>query len=192
MEVPTGVVADLYGRKTSRIWGIILSFGSIVLLMLANSFIGYAMSFVFMALGYNLESGAGEALIYDSLKELDQTSKFMKVNGHIEIAMQLSGLVALPIGGYLATKNYMYAMGLTLVAKGVAFAIAFLFEEPKLAEHIEKQKGMLNSMAKQVKESIALFKRVPMTGYLIIVMQIFSLIYTTSWYYIQTTIKAWR
>ncbi len=83
----------------------------------------------------------------------------------------------------------MYAMGLTLVAKGVAFAIAFLFEEPKLAEHIEKQKGMLNSMAKQVKESIALFKRVPMTGYLIIVMQIFSLIYTTSWYYIQNYYK---
>lgn len=189
MEVPTGTIADLYGRKTSRILGGIIFFISVYVLLIADTFWGFAFAFVLTALGYNLESGAGEALLYDSLKELDRTSEFMKYNGQIEIAMQLSGLVALPVGGYLATRNYSFAIGLTMVTAFVSILISLFFEEPKTIERSSMRNGMINSMKKQIAESFELFKKVPMTGYLIIVMQLFSLFYTTVWFYIQNYYK---
>jgi MFS family permease len=105
MEVPTGAVADIFGRKISRILGRILSLISVVLLLAANSFLWFAISFVFTALSYNLESGAGDALIYDSLKEIGEEEKYMKISGNKELFYQTAGIISFFVGGYLATKK---------------------------------------------------------------------------------------
>jgi MFS family permease len=79
-EVPTGVVADRFSRKYS------IFIGYIVLLF---SWIGIATStgfalmlvFVFMAgVGASFISGADDALLYDSLKELDISDKFKQTS----------------------------------------------------------------------------------------------------------------
>jgi len=50
METPTGAVADMFGRKMSRLVGIALSVGSRVLMIFSGSFAMFALSFVITAL----------------------------------------------------------------------------------------------------------------------------------------------
>ncbi|HRS22396.1 MAG TPA: MFS transporter, partial [Clostridia bacterium] len=47
MEVPTGAVADIFGRRISRILGRVLSLVSVVILLAADCFLWFAISFVF-------------------------------------------------------------------------------------------------------------------------------------------------
>ncbi|HOE57699.1 MAG TPA: MFS transporter, partial [Bacillota bacterium] len=94
MEVPTGAVADIFGRRISRIAGRAMSLLSTAILLAANDFMWFAISFVFTALSYNLESGAGDALIYDSLKEIGEEDKYMKISGNKEVFYQTAGVIS--------------------------------------------------------------------------------------------------
>ncbi|HNU80100.1 MAG TPA: MFS transporter, partial [Bacillota bacterium] len=109
MEVPTGAVADIFGRRISRILGRVLSLVSVVILLAADCFLWFAISFVFTALSFNLESGAGDALIYDSLKEIGEEDMYMKISGSKEVFYQAAGVVSFLVGGYMATKSYNIA-----------------------------------------------------------------------------------
>mgnify|MGYP000008070440 CR=1 FL=1 len=106
MEVPTGAVADIFGRRISRIVGRVASIVSVIILLLSNSFWMFALSFIITALSYNLESGAGDALIYDSLKEIGEEERFMKINGNKELFYQVAGTISFLVGGILAVRSY--------------------------------------------------------------------------------------
>jgi len=66
MEIPTGSIADIFGRKTSRVLGSVFWVISSITMLYGNNFFHFALAMTLMALSYNLESGAGQALIYDS------------------------------------------------------------------------------------------------------------------------------
>ena len=63
MEIPTGMVADVHGRKRSRILGRIFFLAAMIILLKGESFLAFAIGFGFSAISYNLETGAGEALV---------------------------------------------------------------------------------------------------------------------------------
>jgi MFS family permease len=186
MEVPTGAVADIFGRKVSRISGRFLSLISVVLLLAANSFLWFAISFVFTALSYNLESGAGDALIYDSLKEIGEEEKYMKISGRKELFYQTAGIISFFVGGYLATKSYNMAFILTIISGGITIAQSFAFKEPTIGrERTEKE----NIFIKQLKESIRVVKRNPKIGFLIIFVEIIMAFCTCIFFYLQNYLK---
>ena len=75
-EVPSGMLADLVGRKrTLALSGL---FGTLSALAMAFSqdFFGVCLSMAFQALMYNLCSGTQEALTYDSLKAVGQEGSY--------------------------------------------------------------------------------------------------------------------
>jgi MFS family permease len=102
MEIPTGIIADLYGRRLSRA----LSIGSyiiyIILILLSNNMAIALLAFFFCGTSYALESGSGEALVYDSLLKTNDENQFMKVSGNKEIIYQLSSSIAIMIGALIA------------------------------------------------------------------------------------------
>ena len=186
MEVPTGAVADIFGRKISRILGRILSLISVMLLLAANSFLWFAISFVFTALSYNLESGAGDALIYDSLKEIGEEGKYMKISGNKELFYQTAGIISFFIGGYLATKSYNLAFRLTIIIAVITIVQSFTFKEPTIGrKQVEKD----NTFIKQLKESISVVKRNPKIGFLIIFVEIIMAFCTCLFFYLQNYLK---
>jgi len=152
MEVPTGAIADIFGRKISRILGRIFSLISVVLLLAANSFLWFAISFVFTAISYNLESGAGDALIYDSLKEIGEEEAYMKVSGRKELFYQIAGTISFFIGGYLATKSYNIAFIITIIIGILTVLQSFTFKEPKLGR-VKSEENHKNIFLEQLKTS---------------------------------------
>lgn len=188
MEVPTGMVADLYGRKTSRVIGRLLSIVSTLIMLVAPSMAYFALGFVFSALSYNLESGAGDALIYDSLKAIGEEKDYMKITGKREIYFQLASTGSLLVGGYLATIDYRYVYWAALLI-GVATVIQSLsFTEPEYGR-VDHEENGLKTMAKQLKTSIRVIAADKKIGFMIVVMEVFSLFFTTEFFYVQNMMK---
>lgn len=190
MEVPTGLVADVYGRRVSRIWGRFSSLISIVILMFANNFYLFALSFVFSAISYNLESGAGEALIYDSLKEVNEEEKYMKVAGFNEVSFQIGKVLALVVGGYLATKSYFYAFFATAFITLLTIFQAFSFTEPSIEFEHTKEKNIVNILKKQVMDSLVVLKGKRKLGFLIVFSQLIFVFGTSLFFYLQNYLKS--
>lgn len=194
MEVPTGAIADLWGRKISRILGRLLSMISVIVLIVSNSFYMFALSFGILAISFNLESGAGEALIYDSLKVIGKEEDYIKINGKNEMFMQIGSVAALILGGYLGSKDYLLAFGVSAIIAVITFIEAFTFIEPVEIEEDEiikeTKRESENLLLSQIAESIKIFKDNKKVGFLIIFVNIISLFVTSLFYYLQNYWKA--
>ncbi|EFB75783.1 MFS transporter [Subdoligranulum variabile] len=75
-EVPSGVIADVFGRKRCMIASQCMSAMASVAMMLSGSIGGVCIAMALSALGYNFASGAREALAYESLKQCGQQSAY--------------------------------------------------------------------------------------------------------------------
>jgi len=188
MEIPTGIVADLLGRRLSRIFGRVVAIVATVLMVLSENIYGFSISFIFSALSYNLESGAGEALLFDSMKEVGIDNRYMKIMGRNEVILQISSALALLIGGYLATIDYASVYKVLLVVGVVTLINSFSFIEPSIGK-VQKQENMFATFWHQLRESIEVLKISKKLGFLIVVTESFSVFFTTSFFYVQNYLK---
>ncbi len=131
LEIPTGAFADIYGRKSSILIGgicyiislAILAFGSkLIIFIFASLFIGSAMAFF---------SGAYNALIYESLKELKKEKDYMKFLVREEsIFLSFTVLTAF-LGPYLFSFNIRFPFYLALFISFSWFILALSLYEPE-------------------------------------------------------------
>lgn len=187
MEIPTGVVADLYGRKVSRVIGRIFSVLDFILVLTGQGFWAYALAFVIAALSYNFESGAGEALIYDSLKTLDDTKRFMKVTGKKELVYQLTSTAAFILGGFIATISYTWVYLISILFALVSVWESLFFTEPVVFEKCSS--SILHSMKRQIRESIGQIRQKPRIAYLYLSVNTLITFITTLFFYLQNYYK---
>lgn len=188
MEVPTGAVADIFGRRISRILGRVISLTSTIILLLSNSFYMFAIAFVFTALSYNLESGAGDALIYDSMKEIGDEEQYIKAAGNKEVLYQTAGVISFLVGGILATKSYNVAFALTILFGSITILQSLTFREPTIGA-AQKGKGE-NVFIKQIADSVSVMIKNPKVSALIVFSQSIMAFCTCIFFYLQNYLKA--
>jgi len=152
MEVPTGMIADLFGRKFSRILGVLSYIVYIFIMIYSQNIILVGIGFVFCGLSYTLESGSGEALVYDSLQLMNQEDKFMKVNGRKEVIYQLVSSLSFFVGGYIAMVSYDLSFLTTLGAMLIALTIIVLMKETPIIKS-EIKKSFMILMSEQYKKT---------------------------------------
>ena len=131
MEIPSGMFADLVGRKISRVIGLFLYLLYIILIVFGTNVLTIGFAFIICGASYAFESGSGEALIYDSLLKTGDQNKYMKITGNREIVFQLSSTVALLIGGYIALVRYELNFLVVFIAFTLALIPIFLMKETK-------------------------------------------------------------
>lgn len=188
MEVPTGAVADIFGRRISRILGRIFSLTSVILLLTADNFYWFAVSFVFTALSYNLESGAGDALIYDSLKEIGEENSYMKIVGNKEVFFQIAGTISFLVGGILAVRSYNTAFIITIIIGTITILQSFSFKEPSIGK-LKREKETENLFIKQLKDSGKVVANNPRISFLIIFVEVIMVFCTSMFFYLQNYLK---
>lgn len=76
-EIPSGVIADVFGRKKSMILSQCMFILSAFLMAFSEGLPGVCVSLLASAFGYNFASGAREALAYDSLKAAGQEERYL-------------------------------------------------------------------------------------------------------------------
>lgn len=182
-ELPTGAIADVYGKKFSVVTGRIVSIASCILMIMSNTFWGFAIAFVLSAASMNLDSGASEALVYDSLKELGQEDKYKKIWGNLAFTMSIAQGIAVLLGGILADIKFLYAYVLGTIIQVGALAASFRFNETPNNSSKEKTQG--NQIVYQVVTSVKVLKERKMALYLILFSALVGSLQTTVFFYSQ-------
>jgi MFS family permease len=188
-ELPTGVIADVYGKKFSVVIGRVVSVISCILMITSDSFWGFAIAFCLSSASMNLNSGAAEALVYDSLKELGEEDKYKKIWGNLAFVMSIAQGLAVLLGGILADVRFLYAYILGTILQIGALIAAFRFSEPPIHkeknryENQEKQQG--NLIVNQLVTSIKVLKSRRMVFYLILFSSLIGSLQTTVFFYSQ-------
>lgn len=138
-EVPTGVIADKFGRKNSLIFGALINGIAMLIYGSYPNFYVLLTGEVFWALGLALISGANDALVYDSLKKLNREKESKKFIGRFRSFDVFAIGVAAPIGSYLSgVVGLREVMLLSSIGPFLALFLAMSLIEPPLFEKRKK------------------------------------------------------
>jgi MFS family permease len=171
-EVPTGIVADTIGRRTSYLLGTVTLTASTLLYVLLwqieAPFWQWAVVSMLVGLGFTFFSGAVEAWLVDALTATGFTGEMESVFGRGQVvtgAAMLGGSVA---GGFIAEQT---SLGVPFVLRGVIlivmFAVAFrLMHDVGFTP--EKGGRPLTEMRKIASASIEYGWRVPAVKWLMV------------------------
>jgi len=137
-EVPTGAIADRFGRKASIFLGAIFNILAMLLYSMYPDFLLFAIAEMLWAFGGALISGANEAIVYDSLKASGKAHMSKRILGRFN-AFHLTGImIAGPIGStiafFLGTRYTMLFSVFPFIAAAVlALSInePYVFDVPK-------------------------------------------------------------
>lgn len=123
LEVPTGAVADRYGRKASLV-------GASACLLIATAIYAsgkglprFFLAEVFWAASAALTSGADEAMVYDSLKACGEESRSKKALSMLASFNIGAIAFAAPVGSLIAAR---WGLRATIFAMLVPFFLALL------------------------------------------------------------------
>jgi MFS family permease len=135
-EVPTGIFSDRAGRRYTLIAGAAASLASVTCYALGGSYLMLIAGAACGGLARSLFSGNNDALLYDTLSELDQRSEYSTHLGRVSSAYQLALAISALLGGLLATLSFALVLWLSVIPKVLMVGLSFRFLEPKI--HIEK------------------------------------------------------
>ncbi len=126
LEIPSGYLADVWGRKKCLITGCILFFLGYLCYSLTGSFMAFLCAEVLLGIGQTLVNGADSALLYDTTVAYKQEQLYLRYEGRITMIGNFAEAVAGIIGGLLAAYSLrMPFYGQTLIAAiGIPAAIA--------------------------------------------------------------------
>ena len=131
-EIPTGVVADSRGRRTSFLWGTVtLAVATalyVMLWQLDSPFVWWAIVSVLLGLGYTFFSGATEAWLVDALTVTKFDGMLEAVFARGQVVGGVFMLLGSVAGGYLAQLTnlgvpYVVRAGILLVMFVVALML---------------------------------------------------------------------
>jgi MFS family permease len=147
LELPTGALADLIGRRKTIILGWLITGISNVYIGFSSSLLSFTFGFIGRGIGASLISGADTALIFDSLKELGKQDFYSRYAARAGFVYRGGLVIATFLGGYL----YRVWIGLPYVSTGLmqvlTIFLVFLMIEPR----IDSEKFSLSSYISQTK-----------------------------------------
>lgn len=146
-EIPTGAIADLFGRRKTIIVDHIVTLVALLFLLIGGSMTMFILYAIFSAFARSLASGTDSAIIYDSLQEEGKEQHYKKIAGIYEALWPLGASVGSIIGGYLAKASLQLTVEATFIPIAIALVLTFFLKEPKYEkeEHKNIWRHMVNA-----------------------------------------------
>ena len=133
-EMPSGYIADIYGRKKSIILSTIFSFIGFLVFSFYGGFYYFAIAQVLIGIGGSLISGSDSAIIYDTLLETNKTKEYTKIEGKNYAIGNFSEAFAGILGGFLAAGSIYLPIYVQTFILFFSIPIAFTLVEPRINE----------------------------------------------------------
>lgn len=150
LEIPTGALADLLGRRKTVLLGLMTSGIGVLGIAFSNTFIQFLIWQVVMGVGAALVSGADSAILYDSLKETGREDEYGKIAVKSGFLYRIGLVIGSFTGGYL--YNTWISLPYIMKAVGIlagAFWVYFMVEP-----HIDSEKFSWANYVKQTKQGV--------------------------------------
>ena len=153
LEVPSGVFADLKGRKNTFLMSHIFIWISFFTIFRGNSPLFLALGNVFLGMGRAFGSGSMEALEIDWYIEKNGESHLPEINSLLAKLDNFGLAAGALLGGYLGYVEPDYSLNLTflLLAEAVLILMAIFFVKEKGIKSKKPKQNLLNGFSEMVK-----------------------------------------
>ena len=156
-EIPSGVLADVFGRKKMLIVSSIMRMIGNIIVILSDNLFTVCLSIAFHALSYNFSSGTGDALAYDSLKAANAESRFERFESDQLVIYRLCSGISTLCAGFALFIGHRLAYGTDLITGVIQIAVLMSLSE-MYAPAPEQSGSIAARLAICLKESFTFMK----------------------------------
>lgn len=132
MEVPSGWMADVWGRKKTLLAGAIFGSAGFMMYSFSYGFWAFVFAEIVLGIGHSCVSGADSAMLYDSLKSENKTNEYTKAEGRVTSLGNFSEALAGVAGGLAASLSLRLPFYFQFVIAFMAVPAALTLVEPKI------------------------------------------------------------
>lgn len=188
-EIPSGILADLIGKKNILILSRICSVVEVAMLAFGNGFWLLLVAKIISGIGLSMSSGTHSALLYDSLRRSFKEHKHLQVRGMQQTITLIARATVFIVGAWLFTINPKLPAKLSLIPLTVGLILTFFLKEPyKPNRHF-----VFATIGRHLNESISYFRRKTYVRYIVfyalpITATISILLSLSSYYFEQISI----
>lgn len=131
LEIPSGYLADILGRKKTLLIGSLLGFFGFATYSFSYGFVGFLIAEIILGFGQSLISGADSAMLYDTLDDLKRKDEYVKYEGRVISIGNISEMAAGLIGGLLVTISLRVPYIAQTAVAFIAIPASLTLIEPK-------------------------------------------------------------
>lgn len=118
-ELPTGMLADRFSRRTVMVLGEILKALAFGVWIILPTYLGYGLGFLIWGVGAAMGSGSFQAYLYDELKGHGEEKQYSRIYGRAD-SLIFAGLAVAYLGSiWIGATNYVAllaaSIGITLI-----------------------------------------------------------------------------
>ncbi len=130
LEVPSGYLGDVWGRKNTLILGSVLGFAGFALYCTADGFWTFMVCEIILGAGQSFISGSDSAMLYDSLQAAGDEKEYLRQEGKMISAGNFGEAVAAPLGVLIAMISLRAPFFFQTVIAFAAVPAALTLVEP--------------------------------------------------------------
>ena len=158
LEIPTGIVADILGKKQSVVIGSICNcFGLIWVILNPKNYLTFVIWGIIQSLGITLVSGADSALVFEYLRANNSTDNYHKIISTISFVSRISAFISTLLCGWLMDVSFDVLLLFTLLAKVFALLLMLLFIPQSKDVSAKDNHNVVKEYMCDIKTSVSLF-----------------------------------
>ncbi|MCD7936369.1 MAG: MFS transporter [Tannerellaceae bacterium] len=137
LEIPSGYLADVWGRKKCILSGCILFFLGYLVYSLTGSFQAFIVAEILLGCGQTLVNGADSALLYDTTARYGKENLYMRYEGKITMLGNFAEAFAGILGGFIAVLSLRYPFYIQAAVAFTGIPAALFLTEISRKEKIQ-------------------------------------------------------
>lgn len=168
-EIPTGAVADLFGKKKTLILAFLLEAFGAYMMAFAPNYSVILWSVFVMCVGGAFYSGTLDALVFDSLKSEGKEGKFDKIISNLSSIALIAPAICSIVGGFV----YGFDPRLPFILNALGYTVGLIASMFLTEPQIDTEKFSFRSFLSQTKYGLLeLFKSVDIKFQTILMLSI--------------------
>lgn len=148
LEIPSGYLADVWGRRKCLIAGCILFFFGYLCYSLTSAFTAFLFAEILLGTGQTLVNGADSALLYDTTARYKKEHLYLRYEGRITMIGNFAEAVAGILGGLLAVCSLRYPFYAQAAIAFTGIPAAFALREVDRSGPIQNPVGEIVRIVK--------------------------------------------
>jgi MFS family permease len=155
LELPSGSIADVLGRKWSLVAGCLLGALSAALMLQADSLLWLLPAMFLGGASYAFRSGATQAFLYDNLAAGDGAGRYAGLWGRLLSVSYVVIAATTWLGAFLADRSFVLPYALTITSGLAAAGLAAGLREPP------RERSAHRSLTRTVAEALRIVRGHP-------------------------------
>lgn len=156
LEIPSGYLADVWGRRKCLILGCILFFFGYLCYSFTSTFTAFVIAEILLGTGQTLVNGADSALLYDTTVQYKKENLYLRYEGRITMIGNFAEAIAGIFGGLLAAYSLRYPFYAQALIAFSGIPAAFALQELKIKSKIQSP---VNEIVRIIKYSLVTNRR---------------------------------